>query len=107
MYHNLKWTESEKKQARKTFELALQEELEETLLDFKRRAAAAKDAQQMWAVAEYLESKRRHIDDKYDYRYSQLILVFGRLLREKRITEEQLRHLDEEKRSIIRKIATL
>jgi hypothetical protein len=50
MYHDLKWTESEKKQARKTFEFALQVELNETLLDFKRRAAAVEDADQMWAV---------------------------------------------------------
>ena len=34
------------------------------------------------AVQEYLAQARRDIDRKYDYRYSQLDMVFGTLLRE-------------------------
>ena len=44
---------------------------------------------------------------KYDYRYSQLILVFSRLLREGRIREEQLAGLSEEKLSYIRRVLSL
>ncbi len=105
MHRDLKWTDAEKKQARKAFEMALQNELNEILDDFKRKAAGA-DVEGMWTIGEYLEKRRREIDAKYDYRYSQLISVFGRLLRESRITEEQLNKLDSEKMDYIKMIAS-
>jgi hypothetical protein len=45
----------------------------------------------------YLTQRRKEIDRKYDYRYSQLTHVFGRLLHEKRLREEELRGLREDK----------
>jgi len=51
------------------------------------------------------DQRRKEIDLKYDYRYSQLDLVFGRLLREKWIDEEDLRTLGEEKLEAIRTYA--
>jgi hypothetical protein len=39
---------------------------------------------------------------KYDYRYSQLVFVLGILLREKRITEDELAGLAKEKLMMIR-----
>jgi hypothetical protein len=60
----------------------------------------------MWALEGYLREKRTGIDRKYDYRYSQLIVVFGHLLREGRIQEAQLAGLSEEKLVEIRRIAT-
>ena len=59
----------------------------------------------MWELREYLETRQREIDAKYDYRYSQLIFVFGRLLRESRIQEEQLAGLSEDKLALIKRIA--
>ena len=61
----------------------------------------------MWSIQEHLHGKRREIDEKYDYRYSQLPLVFGQLLREGRVQEVQLSGLSEEKLSYIRRIASL
>lgn len=75
--------------------------------DFKARAAATSGIEGVWAIQEYLESKRRDLDQKYDYRYSQLPLVFGRLLREGRIRREQLGGLSDEKRELIQRIASL
>jgi len=37
----------------------------------------------MWDLEHHLTERRKEIDRKYDYRYSQLDLVFGRLLRER------------------------
>lgn len=45
------------------------------------------------------------INAKYDYRYSQLILVFGTLLREKWVHDKVLEGLGEEKLQAIRRIA--
>jgi len=104
---NSKWSKSEKKVARRVFEAALQAELAEVMADFKARAAAAAEPDDMWLIEEYLRDKRRAIDRKYDYRYSQLIWVFGRLLREGRIQEAQLLGFAEEKLAGIRSMAAL
>lgn len=107
MYHDIQWSKSEKKLAQQVFNAALEVELAEIVEDFRTRAAATSGIDGVWAIQEYLESKRRDIDQKYDYRYSQLPLVFGRLLREGRIRMEQLGGLSEEKREVIQRIASL
>lgn len=101
----LKWTDAEKKVARKVFDAALDAELAEILAEFKSRAAKATEPEEMWSVEEYLNARRKHIDTKYDYRYSQLILLFGNLLREGRISEADLRGLSPEKIDRIRRFA--
>ena len=105
--HDLKWSESEKKVACRVFELALSAELAEVMAEFKARADAAAEPDDLWSIQEYLHRTRREIDEKYDYRYSQLITVFGRLLREGRVQDAQLTGLSEEKLSYIRRIASL
>jgi hypothetical protein len=104
---NLKWSESEKKLSRRIFEAALEAELSEILAEFKSKASAAATAEAMWALEEYLAQKRREVDGKYDYRYSQLLFVFGRLVREGRLREEQLSGLAPEKLSYIQRMQEL
>ena len=101
------WSDSEKKLALRVFEAALAAELAEVIADFKARAASATEPDDLWAIEEHLRRKRLEIDRKYDYRYSQLILVFGHLLREGRIEEAQLGDLAEEKLGEIRRVASL
>ena len=48
---------------------------------FKEKAARAEKPDDMWAIEEWLAHQRREIDTKYDFRYSQLVIVFGKLLR--------------------------
>lgn len=47
----------------------------------------------VWDLEQHLTQRRIEIDRKYDYRYSQLTHVFGRLLHESRVSEEVLRGL--------------
>jgi hypothetical protein len=101
------WNDSEKKIARRVFEAALQSELAEIMATLKARAANAKEPEDMWEIQAYLAHAQRDIDAKYDYRYSQLELVFGRLLREKRINEQYLNGLADEKLANIFRIAGL
>ncbi len=101
------WKDSEKKIARRVFEATLQSELAEIMAKFKSRAASAKDPDDMWEIQTYLADTQRKIESKYDYRYSQLEFVFGRLLREKRISEQDMNGLAEEKLAAIRHIAGL
>jgi hypothetical protein len=58
-----------------------------------------------WDLEHYLIRRRKEIDRKYDYRYSQLAQVFGRLLYEKRLGEEELGGLREDKLKSIRSFA--
>jgi hypothetical protein len=104
---NLKWSESEKKLSRRVFEAALEAELSEILAELKLKAAAAATTEAMWALEEYLTHKRREVDGKYDYRYSQLLFVFGRLVREGRVQMEQLSGLSPEKLSYIQRMQEL
>jgi hypothetical protein len=101
------WKDSEKKIARRVFEAALQAELTEIMAEFKRRAARTINPEDMWAIQGYLAHAQRQIDTKYDYRYSQLVFVFGRLLREKRISLQDLHGLAAEKLETIRRIGSL
>jgi hypothetical protein len=101
------WTTSEKKIARRVFERALGAELAEVMNTFKTMAASAALPDDMWSAEAFLANARRSIDRKYDYRYSQLLLVFGQLLREGRITEEELSGLADDKVQAITRVATL
>jgi hypothetical protein len=102
----LKWTEAEKKLSRRAFEVALQAELADVLQDFKARAAAVQTPEDMWSIENLLNQRRHELDAKYDYRYSRLISVFGRLIREGRLTEAHLEGLSQEKLEFIRRIAS-
>jgi hypothetical protein len=53
-----------------------------------------------------LQARRRDIDQKYDYRYSQLIFIFGCLVREGRVQEAQLAGLSDKKLDQIRRTAS-
>ena len=105
--HDIKWTQAEKKHARKLFDIGLQRELMAVISEFKEKAASATTPEQMWAVSDYLLRKRREVEEKYDFRYSQLLVVFGKLLRENWIEEEELQHFGEEKIAYIHHIAVL
>jgi hypothetical protein len=68
-------------------------------------ASQIQQSSDLWDLEHYLTQRRKEIDRKYDYRYSQLTQVFGRLLYEKRLREEELRGLREDKLKPIRSFA--
>ena len=104
---NLKWSESEKRLSRRVYEAALEAELAEVMAEFKSKATAVRTPEETWDLEGYLAQRRREIDGKYDYRYSQLLFVFGRLVREGRVQIEQLEGFSEEKLSFIERIVSL
>lgn len=97
-----KWTDKEKKIARRAFDLALERERDALLAEFKQKALAANDFDDLWNIQSYLRDKQRELDTKFDYRYSQLEMVFAVLLRDKRISEAELDGLAEERLAAIR-----
>jgi hypothetical protein len=68
-------------------------------------ASQIQQSSDLWDLEHYLTQRRKEIDRKYDYRYSQLTHVFGRLLYENRLREEELRGLGEDKLKPIRSLA--
>ena len=102
--YDLKWTDSEKKLARRVFDEALESALARTLSDFKARAAAAETPSAMWVVGDYLHRSRRDIDETFNYRYSKLPLVFAMLIRKGHLDMARLSGLSEEKLEVIRRL---
>jgi hypothetical protein len=99
------WSRSEKIIARTAFDAALGRELHEVIQEAKKMASQIKRSSDLWDLERYLTERRKEIDRKYDYRYSRLTHVFGRLLYEKRLREEELRGFREDKLKSIRSLA--
>jgi hypothetical protein len=92
--------------ARRTaFDAALGRELHEVIQEAKKMASQIQQSSDLWDLEHYVTQRRKEIDRQYDYRYSQLTHVFGRLLYEKRLREEELRGLREDKLKPIRSFA--
>jgi len=102
---DLTWSRSEKAIARKAFDAVLKRELHELIQEVKQMASQIKQASDLWDLEHHLTQRRKEIDRKYDYRYSQLTLVFGKLLQEGRLGEEDLSGLREDKLKSIRSFA--
>jgi Photoprotection regulator fluorescence recovery protein len=104
---DLKWSPSEKEVARKAFETALSRELKAVIAETKRLAARIEQPDDLWELERYLAAKRKEIDETFDYRYSVLPLVLGSLIRQRRLGDQELKGLSEDKLSRIRGVAAL
>jgi hypothetical protein len=101
------WSKSERAIARKIFDAALKRELHQVMQETKQKASQIKEARDLWALERHLTDRRKHIDRKYDFRASRLTRVFGTLLCEGRVTEEELHGLQEDKLEAIRSCAEM
>ena len=71
----------------------------------KQIAANVEQPSDLWKLEAYLTHSRKEIDRKYDYRYSVLPHVFGNLIWEGRLSEEELRGLRQDKLERVRSSA--
>src|ERR1700746_3470198 len=84
------WSRSERAIARRIFDAALKRELHKVMQETKQKASRIKEAGALWALERHLTDRRKDIDRKYDFRVSRLTRVFGTLLYDGRVTEEEL-----------------
>jgi hypothetical protein len=105
--YDLNWNANEKKVARSAFDKSYQREMEEIQNDLFEKVAKIKNDKDVWSIHNYLSKRRNNIDNKYDYRYSQLILVFSKLMKEGYLKEEDLSGLSEDKVDLIKKMSSI
>lgn len=100
------WLEAEKRIARRAFDAALKRECAALVDNLKVLAAKAEVLDDAWAIKDTLTARQKSMDEKYEYRYSQLVLLFGCLLREGWLEEIDIEGLGEEKLQAIRLVAS-
>lgn len=91
------WTKAEKKTARKVFERAFEKQCTAITKEVKKMIVNASTSSDIWRVHDYLSEHRRTVDKIFDYRYSVLLNVFARLLRDGWLTETDLAGLQPDK----------
>jgi hypothetical protein len=98
------WSEQEKKIARAAFEKAYDREISNLIHEINQKAREISDIDQVWRLHDYLSAKRHDIDGKYDYRYSVLLFVFARLVKEGWLQLSELADINPDK---LAKVAAL
>jgi hypothetical protein len=101
----VKWSKKEKSISRAAFDKAYRNECDRIMKTIRQKVDSLSEPRGIWELEDYLYEKRKEIDNKYDYRYSALMPVFGRLVREGWITMNDLEGLGEEKIRRIQLIA--
>ena len=102
---NETWTKSEKEIARRVYGSAYLRECKAIAEDVRRAIAGVEDPAELWKIHDLLTKRRRQMDEKYDFRYSVLVWVLGRLVREGWITEEEVEGLSADKLATIKEVA--
>jgi hypothetical protein len=101
------WSAAEKKAARAAFDLALIRELKATRQEVETMLRESPDDRVLWRLHDFLSRKRLEMDEKYDYRYSVLMLVFPRLVAEGWLKTEELAGIGSEKVDVIERLVAL
>jgi hypothetical protein len=98
------WSKIEREIAQEVFERAYQREINALIEQVRDRANEIAELEDMWHLHDFLSARRHEVDGKYDYRYSMLIFIFARLVKEGWLHLNELEGLDKSK---IAKIAAL
>lgn len=98
------WSKAEKEIAREAFEKAYEREINTLIREVREQASTIATPDDMWCLHDFLSARRHELDGKYDYRYSVLVFVFSRLVREGWLHLDELIGLDADK---LTKIAAL
>jgi len=99
------WSRSEKTIAHRVFDAALKRGLQCVMRKTKQKANQISEPAEVSELERYLTQRRKDVNCKYDFRSSRLTRVFGTLLCECRITDQEVRGLGEDKVKAIRSCA--
>src|SRR6185436_6839851 len=104
---DLHWSQGEKKCARAAFDVAIVRECAAIRKQVEGMLRGSAEPEEIWRIDDFLSEKRKEFERKYDFRYSVLIGVFGRLLYEGWVTEADLAGLKADKLEFIQTIAAM
>src|SRR5258708_5190869 len=104
---DLHWSQGEKKCARAAFDAAVVRECAAIRKQVEAMLRESAEPEEIWRIEDLLSGKRKELERKYDFRYSVLIGVFGRLLSEGWVTEVDLAGLNADKLEFIQTIAAM
>ena len=93
----INWSESEKQGAEKAFKRAYKREINSLIEEIKHKVAKITEIDEVWQLHDLLSARRHEIDGKYDYRYSVLVFVFAKLVKEGWLNPEELKFLERDK----------
>ncbi|OCQ91956.1 hypothetical protein BCD64_26250 [Nostoc sp. MBR 210] len=93
----IEWSKTEEEIAKQAFEKAYKREIEAVIQEVQQRSSMMTEADEMWQLHDFLSARRHEIDGKYDYRYSVLIFVFARLIKEGWLHLDELQGLEKDK----------
>ncbi|QLE57133.1 hypothetical protein [Nostoc sp. TCL26-01] len=79
---DIEWSKVEEKVAQTAFEKAYEREISTLVQEVREQASTVSELNDVWQLHNFLSARRHEIDGKYDYRYSVLIFVFARLVKE-------------------------
>ena len=99
------WSKQEKEIARRAFSAAHEREYMAIAHEVRKMAARINEPSDIWQLHDYLTEKRKEMVRKYDYRYSVLLSVFGLLMSEGWLKQEDLVGLSDEKLQEIKQTA--
>jgi len=99
---NCKWSKKDKEIAKKAFNNAYNRECMSLINEVN--GSNIQNPEQLWNLCDRLCNRRKEIEEKYDYRYSVLIFVFARLIKDGYLNYEELSGIS---REIIEKIKIL
>lgn len=101
------WSKTEQIVAKAAFDKAYQREVAALMQQVRAGASEIASLEDLWQLHDFLSARRHELDGKYDYRYSVLIFVFSRLIREGWLHVDELAGLAPDKLTKITVLATM
>jgi hypothetical protein len=101
------WSSAEQKLAREVFDRAYEREIAALVKDVRMKLSTLEEIDDLWQLHDFLSAKRHEIDGKYDYRYSVLLFVFARLVRDGWLHLHELEQLTIDKLSKIKALTRM
>lgn len=91
------WSQAEQNIAQVAFDKAYDREINALIKEINEKASVISQIEDIWGLHDYLSARRHDIDGKYDYRYSVLVFVFARLVKEGWLQLDDLEGLEASK----------
>ncbi|HEY9752140.1 MAG TPA: hypothetical protein V6C46_04270 [Coleofasciculaceae cyanobacterium] len=104
---DLVWSDAEKEAAQIAFNRAYEREIAALIQEVSTQAASIAALEDLWRLHDFLSARRHDVDGKYDYRYSVLVFVFSRLVKEGWLQLDELEGLEQSKVSKIAALARM